>query len=58
MPEDEAELLSDIRYIDERGNKSPLSTAEGRRTRGLKFARVKNNFSGAGINATWRRSYR
>jgi hypothetical protein len=30
MPEDEAELLSDIQYIDERGNKSPLSTAGGR----------------------------
>jgi hypothetical protein len=58
MPEDDAELLSDIRYIDEPGHDSFLRSRTGHRPTEVLFARAKNNFNGAGINANWPRSYR
>ena len=41
MPEDEAELLSDIRYIDEHGNESLLRSRGRPTNRGLSLPATK-----------------
>ena len=55
VPQGGAELLSNIRHIDEYDRRKPSSS---QRLTGDLCCSRQNNFIGAGINANWRQSYR